>query len=74
MVFDPPNRRDVLVNLTNVDIDIEGEHPVQGLLLEAWIADRLNWALQNEVLVETNSITFKFLRMYDVVNITLLLI
>ncbi len=62
MVFDPPNRRDILSNLTNVDIDIEGEHPVQGLLLAAWIADRLNWTLQNEILVETNSITFKFLR------------
>ena len=29
-----------------MDIDVEGHHPAQGLLLAAWIADRLGWQLQ----------------------------
>ena len=46
MVFDPLHRRDALNNIVNVDIDIEGTQPVQGLLLGAWIADRLGWELK----------------------------
>ena len=45
MVFDPPSRRDALQNLVQLDIDVEGDHPVKGLLLAAWIADRLGWHL-----------------------------
>ncbi|WP_320668045.1 glucose-6-phosphate dehydrogenase assembly protein OpcA [Prochlorococcus sp. MIT 1307] len=47
MVFDPPNRRDALNHVIRLDIDIEGNHPVQGLLLAAWIAERLNWELKS---------------------------
>jgi glucose-6-phosphate dehydrogenase assembly protein OpcA len=45
MVFDPPSRRDALGHVVQLDIDVEGEHPVKGLLLAAWIADRLGWHL-----------------------------
>lgn len=46
MVFDPPERRDALAHITHMDIDVEGHHPAQGLLLAAWIADRLSWQLE----------------------------
>ncbi len=46
MVFDPPHRRDALSHVVQLDIDVEGDHPVQGLLLAAWIADRLGWTLK----------------------------
>jgi len=45
MVFDPPSRRDALQHVMQLDIDVEGDHPVKGLLLAAWIADRLGWHL-----------------------------
>lgn len=45
MVFDPPSRRDALGHVVQLDIDVEGDHPVKGLLLAAWIADRLGWHL-----------------------------
>ena len=45
MVFDPPTRRDALANVVQLDIDVEGDNPVKGLLLAAWIADRLGWHL-----------------------------
>jgi len=45
MVFDPPSRRDALANVVQLDIDVEGDNPVKGLLLAAWIADRLGWHL-----------------------------
>tara|TARA_Y100001968_G_scaffold324902_1_gene365214 strand:- start:1496 stop:2803 length:1308 start_codon:yes stop_codon:yes gene_type:complete len=45
MVFDPIYRRSYLNEIINLDIDIEGNHPVQGLLLVAWIANRLKWNL-----------------------------
>ena len=45
MVFDPPSRRDALAHVVQLDIDVEGDHPVKGLLLGAWIADRLGWHL-----------------------------
>jgi glucose-6-phosphate dehydrogenase assembly protein OpcA len=45
MVFDPPSRRDALGHVVQLDIDVEGEHPVKGLLLASWIADRLGWHL-----------------------------
>ena len=46
MVFDPLHRRDALKDIIKIDIDIEGDHPVQGLLLAGWIADKLNWQLK----------------------------
>jgi glucose-6-phosphate dehydrogenase assembly protein OpcA len=45
MVFDPPSRRDALAHVAQLDIDVEGDNPVKGLLLAAWLADRLGWHL-----------------------------
>jgi glucose-6-phosphate dehydrogenase assembly protein OpcA len=45
MVFDPPQRQSALDQVVQLDIDVEGQHPVKGLLLAAWIADRLGWHL-----------------------------
>ena len=49
-VFDPPSRRDDLNRIKKIDIDIKGNHPVQGLLLIAWIADRLEWKFKSSEL------------------------
>lgn len=62
MVFDPPDRRIILKNLTSIDIDIEGDHPVQALLLATWIADRLGWKLQNNVSADGNIVNAEFVR------------
>ncbi len=62
MVFDPPSRRNALNNIVKLDIDIEGKNPVQGLLLAAWIAERLNWKLQESNLLNNESIEAKFRR------------
>ena len=62
MVFDPLQRRNALENLEKIDIDIEGSQSVQGLLLAAWIADRLNWKLQNCVSATKDFIKVKFIR------------
>ncbi len=62
MVFDPPHRRNSLANVVNIDIDIEGKHPVQGLLLAAWIADRLGWKLKNTTSKKNKLIEAKFTR------------
>ncbi|MBE9152775.1 MULTISPECIES: glucose-6-phosphate dehydrogenase assembly protein OpcA [unclassified Cyanobium] len=45
MVFDPPSRRNALDHVVQLDIDVEGDHPLKGLLLAAWLADRLGWEL-----------------------------
>ena len=62
MVFDPLQRRNVLDNLEKIDIDIEGSQSVQGLLLSAWIADRLNWKLQNCITSKKDHIKVNFIR------------
>ena len=62
MVFDPLQRRNALDNLEKIDIDIEGTQSVQGLLLAAWIADRLNWKLQNCVSSRKDLIKVNFIR------------
>ena len=62
MVFDPLQRRNSLNNLEKIDIDIEGSQSVQGLLLAAWIADRLNWKLENCVLSKKDLIKVNFRR------------
>ena len=62
MVFDPPQRRDALSHVVQLDIDVEGEHPVQGLLLAAWIADRLGWNLSSRQSEADGSITATFNR------------
>lgn len=45
MAFDARSRRDALGHVVQVDIDVEGDHLAQGLLLAAWVADRLQWTL-----------------------------
>ncbi len=62
MVFDPPQRRDALNHVSQLDIDIEGNHPVQGLLLAAWLADRLNWKFQSSNTFKDGSIQAIFKR------------
>jgi glucose-6-phosphate dehydrogenase assembly protein OpcA len=54
MVFDPPSRRDALQNVVQLDIDVEGDHPVKGLLLAAWMADRLGWHLESSYSVDVD--------------------
>ncbi|WP_320677097.1 glucose-6-phosphate dehydrogenase assembly protein OpcA [Prochlorococcus sp. MIT 1300] len=61
MVFDPPDKRNALNNIVQIDIDIEGDNYVQGVLFAAWMADRLNWQLKNcqrEVGIEIISAEF----------------
>ena len=62
MVFDPPDRRDSLSNIINLDIDIQGDHLVQGLLLASWIADKLGWESTLEVEKEGQSYRTRFKR------------
>ncbi|MFN9629068.1 MAG: glucose-6-phosphate dehydrogenase assembly protein OpcA [Cyanobacteriota bacterium] len=57
MVFDPPSRRDALQHVVQLDIDVEGDHPVKGLLLAAWMADRLGWHLESSHLLLQNGAT-----------------
>ncbi len=54
MVFDPPSRRNALEHVVQLDIDVEGDHPLKGLLLAAWLADRLGWELVDSYGVETD--------------------
>ena len=62
MVFDSPHRREALGHVIQLDIDVEGDHPVQGLLLGAWIADRLGWELQHTQSNPDQSISANFRR------------
>ena len=62
MVFDPLQRRNTLDNIEKIDIDIEGSQSVQGLLLAAWIADRLDWKLQNCVFSRKDYLKVNFSR------------
>ena len=62
MVFDPLQRRNALENLQKIDIDIEGSQTVQGLLLAAWIADRLNWKLESRIFSKKDQLKVNFLR------------
>ncbi len=62
MVFDPPERRECLDHIVQLDIDIEGSHPVQGLLLAAWLADRLSWKHNVSTKNQSGQIFAEFLR------------
>ena len=62
MVFDPPQRRNALGHVVQLDLDVEGDHPVQGLLLGAWIADRLGWQLNTSQKESDGSLTATFNR------------
>jgi glucose-6-phosphate dehydrogenase assembly protein OpcA len=54
MVFDPPSRRNALQHVVQLDIDVEGDHPVKGLLLAAWIANRLGWHMESSYTVDVD--------------------
>ena len=56
MVFDPPMRRNALEHVVQLDIDVEGDHPLKGLLLAAWIADRLGWHLVSSFAVDGDGV------------------
>ena len=43
MIFDPPARRPILDHITDIDIDIAGDHMLQALFLISWISDKLEW-------------------------------
>ena len=45
MIFDPPSRREILNHISEVDIDIAGNHIIQALFLIAWISDKLDWEI-----------------------------
>ena len=62
MVFDPPQRRESLSHVIQLDIDVEGRHFVQGLLLAAWITDRLGWDLHAAQMTESGGIEAKLQR------------
>ena len=62
MVFDPPSRREALAHVVQLDIDVEGDHPVKGLLLGAWLADRLGWHLVDSQSIEEGGIAAEFQR------------
>ena len=62
MVFDPPERREYLNHIRKLDIDIEGYHPVQGLLFCSWMADKLNWEIKECNNINNNTILIKFVK------------
>ena len=62
MVFDPPSRQNYLNNASKLDIDIQGDNPVQGLLLASWMADRLHWDLKGCKYTENGALNVKFNR------------
>ena len=43
MIFDPPSRRPILEHISDIDVDIEGDHILQALFLISWISDKLDW-------------------------------
>mgnify|MGYP001360096697 CR=1 FL=1 len=43
MIFDPPARRPILEHITDIDVDIVGDHLLQSLFLISWISDKLGW-------------------------------
>ena len=43
MIFDPPFRREILDHISDIDVDIEGDHIIQALFLISWISDKLQW-------------------------------
>ena len=51
-----------LSHVDQLEIDVEGHHPVQGLLLAAWIADRLGWQLKAAQKIKGEGIAAEFRR------------
>ncbi|WP_288262364.1 glucose-6-phosphate dehydrogenase assembly protein OpcA [uncultured Prochlorococcus sp.] len=44
MIFDPPSRRPILDHITDIDVDIAGDHMLQALFFISWISDKLMWS------------------------------
>ena len=61
MIFDPPSRRPILDHITDIDVDIVGDHMIQGLFLISWISDKLGWSY-SEVEKKKESLKIKFKR------------
>ncbi len=60
MIFDPPSRRPILDHITDIDIDIAGDHIIQALFLISWISDKLGWSfLRVERNTESTKIEFE---------------
>ena len=59
MIFDPPPRREILNHISDIDVDIEGEHVIQALFLISWISDKLDWRFKKiEKEVELTQVFF----------------
>jgi len=61
MIFDPPSRREILEHITQIDVDIEGEHIIQALFLISWLSDKLEWEFI-ETFKKADSLFIKFSR------------
>ncbi len=61
MIFDPPSRRPILDHISQIDVDIEGNHIVQALFLISWISDKLGWIFL-ETTYKSDSLVIKFKR------------
>ena len=60
MIFDPPSRRPILDHITDIDVDIAGDHIIQALFLISWISDKLGWSfLKVERDKESSKIEFE---------------
>ena len=61
MIFDPPSRRTLLDHISQVDVDIEGDHIIQALFLISWISSKLGWVFL-ESFYKYDSLIIKFKR------------
>tara|TARA_B100000575_G_scaffold278358_1_gene265590 strand:+ start:508 stop:1812 length:1305 start_codon:yes stop_codon:yes gene_type:complete len=61
MIFDPPSRRPLLDHISQIDVDIEGDHIMQALFLISWISDKLDWIFL-ETTYKSDSLIMKFRR------------
>ena len=61
MIFDPPSRRTLLDHISQIDVDIEGDHIIQALFLISWISVKLGWIFL-ETSYKSDSLIIKFKR------------
>ena len=61
MIFDPPSRRTLLDHITQIDVDIEGDHIIQALFLISWISEKLGWIFL-ETSNKSDSLIIRFKR------------
>ena len=62
MIFDPPSRREILNHISEIDIDIEGEHLIQAFFLISWLSDKLDWKFK-EIIKMSDIVKAKFSRL-----------